>query len=113
MSASAFHFVFPPLLASAIGGAIFVGLFLSLCLLFEAIILIAIIKVISVVWGFLAHLSQRKLIRRLKNGQCPDCGYDLRASPHRCPECGYERPYPLWPPSSSTHFTATTAAAPA
>ena len=26
--------------------------------------------------------------RRRKDGLCPECGYDLRATPGRCPECG-------------------------
>jgi hypothetical protein len=39
----------------------------------------------------LAGLFVRRTIfrrRQTKPGHCPECGYDLRASPERCPECG-------------------------
>ena len=30
--------------------------------------------------------------RRVRQARCPECGYDLRATPSRCPECGADVP---------------------
>jgi hypothetical protein len=43
------------------------------------------------IWGLLvipASIIHVLLRRHHKLGQCRQCGYDLRATPHRCPECG-------------------------
>lgn len=39
-------------------------------------------------WWLLIFLRARKRAARIRSGQCPNCGYDLRASAERCPECG-------------------------
>jgi hypothetical protein len=37
----------------------------------------------------IAWVQRTRKTERVAAGRCPQCGYDLRASPARCPECGY------------------------
>src|SRR5262249_37321410 len=48
--------------------------------------------VLPLIWLWRLHLALARR-RRLRDGQCPACGYDLRGSPAggACPECGAER----------------------
>jgi hypothetical protein len=43
--------------------------------------------ILPLIWLFDRHKAQHAR-RRIESGQCPRCGYNLRATPDRCPECG-------------------------
>jgi hypothetical protein len=46
----------------------------------------------GMVWWHLASgRRSRTEMHRLTHDLCPECGYDLRASPQYCPECGTPR----------------------
>ena len=47
--------------------------------------LISLVLAMPLALFFRSWHLRRRLIRA---GCCPECGYDLRATPHGCPECG-------------------------
>jgi hypothetical protein len=51
---------------------------------FPAWLAAAVTALPPALWVIAWH-RRRRIARQ---GRCPDCGYDLRASPQRCPECG-------------------------
>jgi hypothetical protein len=32
--------------------------------------------------------AEERWLKKFDSGFCPECGYDIRATPHICPECG-------------------------
>jgi hypothetical protein len=49
---------------------------------------VLVIVALGRVFNAIVYRDENRATRRLRAGLCPNCGYDMRATPHRCPECG-------------------------
>jgi hypothetical protein len=57
--------------------------------------------VITATAGWLLGRRNWLVRRRVINGQCPACGYDVRATPDHCPECGLANVPPATAPRAA------------
>ena len=89
-----------PLIGTAIGGQLWMeGRQSSLRIPFWALL---IMFAIMPTWFWLSYRNRRR--RENRQGLCPICDYDLRASKERCPECGTPIAQPESP--TQTEYTA-------
>jgi hypothetical protein len=56
--------------------------------------LLAFLCFLPTAW-WIATIGHRRRRReaRIADRKCPECGYDIRATPERCPECGSKFPF--------------------
>jgi hypothetical protein len=69
-----------------------------------------IAMVVGGVVAAVVYLRVARWNRRFETDQCPECGYDLRATRDRCPECGFEvtsgeSNLPAWLRQTALHAT--------